>query len=401
MLWTVKYAPAKLSEVAGNEDTLEEIRKWALEFERGKAQKPLLIHGPPGIGKTAVGKALATEFSWTLLETNASDARDAESLKRAIGNSGRGLFGEQRLILLDEVDGAFDRGEVPELVRIVKENTGPLILTANDMWNKHLAVIRALCKQVEFKKVNSRAMAELLMRIAKAEGIVIEKEKVNEVVKNSSGDVRSAIIDLQSGGVSQRDRKTNVFEAVRTVFKTTSYEKSIRASENLDIDLDMFVKWIEENIPIEYEKPEDRALAFDWLAKSDVKQGQVKKRQYYGLLRYVRALSHAGVSLSKGEMYAKFTPYQFPSYIKTLAATKARRGAFESVCSKLARVLHCSKEKIKRELPLLCALPVSEFIKMDEDEEAVLNSFSTAGKFKPDKKEKRKQKQQRNQVSGV
>ncbi|MFH1246831.1 MAG: replication factor C large subunit, partial [Candidatus Micrarchaeota archaeon] len=368
MLLTEKYSPQKVEDLIGNEDAKKEIKTWALEFERGKVQKPLLIYGPVGIGKTACAKALAAEFKWTLVESNASDLRKPENLRKIIGPGGRGLFNENRLILLDEIDGAFDRGEIPELVKIIASNSQPMLLTANDLWNRNLANVRPLVKAIEFKKVNARSITDLLLKIAQKENLNIEKTVLETIAKNSSGDVRSAIIDLQGGSSGAREREANVFEAVRTVLKTNDYNKSIAASENLDIDMDTFIKWIEENIPNEYENFADRVNAFNWLAKSALMQNRIKKRQYWGLLRYVRAFSHAGVSLAKKEQYRKFVAYQFPSLLKTLSAAKSNKVIFQSLCEKLASKLHCSKRKLADNFAFLCLLPLENWINLSEDE---------------------------------
>lgn len=390
LLLTEKYAPRSLQEVIGNDEQRTEIKKWALEFQRGKAQKPLLLYGPPGTGKTACAKALAAEFQWTLIETNASDVRDPESLRKILGAGGKGLFGENRLLLLDEIDGAFDRGEVPELVRTIRENNQPMVLTANDLWNKHLANVRPLVKAVEFKKVNSKSIAEFLTRIAKTEQMTVEKIAIDTIAKSSNGDVRSALIDLQSGASGERERSTNVFEAVGTVFKTSNYTKSIAASENLDIDLDTFIKWIEENIPAEYEDAGERERAFQWLAKADAMNRRIKKRQYWGLLRYVRAFSHSGVSLSKKEMYRKFTPYQFPSLLKMLSSSRVNRNSLESLSEKLAKQMHCSSRKVNSQLAFLAMLPLEQKMELSEDETSVLNKLRSpsGNELKPYKQKK-------------
>ena len=392
MLLTEKYSPQKVEDLIGNEDAKLEVKKWALEFERGKAQKPLLLYGSPGTGKTACAKALAREFQWTLVESNASDLRDPDSLKKNLGSGGKGLFGENRLLLIDEIDGAFDRGEIPELVRIIATNNQPMILTANNLWDKHLANIRPLVKAIEFKKVNSKSIADKLTKIANVEKMEIDKPAIEAIAKNSNGDVRSAIIDLQGGSSGGREREANVFEAVRTVLKTNEYNKSNAASDNLDIDLDTFVKWIEENIPNEYEKNEDKANAFTWLAKSDKMQARIRHRQYWGLLRYVKSFSHAGVSLSKKEQYHKFVAYQFPSLLKMLSNSKSNRAIFKSLVEKLASKIHCSKRKIADNFGLFCLFPLESYLEVSEDEAKLLRALRAGNEFKPNEKQKRKTK---------
>ncbi len=389
MLWTDKYAPRSLQEVRGNEEARAEILKWAHEFKRGKIQKPLLLHGPPGVGKTASARALAGDFGWPLVESNASDIRSSKQLKRVFGDNSRSLFGE-RLIFLDEIDGAFDRGEFPELVEIIKQSTRPMLLTANNLWDKHLAPVRLFCKPVEFKKVNSRSVADLLAGIAASEGVEANKETIQAIAKNCKGDVRSAIIDLQSGGEASRERETNVFEAVRTVFKTMNFNESINASDGVDMDLDTFTKWLEENVPAEYEDAGEKAEAFKWLAKSSAMQGRIRKKQYWGLLRYVRTLSHAGVSLSKKESYRKFTPYRFPSLLKTLSQGKKERALRKSACLKIGKALHCSGKKANENLAVIAGLQINRYAGLSEDEEKLLKSLGN--QLEPEKHKKRKEK---------
>jgi len=391
LLWCQKHAPSTVDEVAGNDAVKETVKKWALDFQRGKHSKPILLHGPPGVGKTALAHALAKELGWDIIETNASDLRNQENMQKliGIGSCSRGLFGEQRLLLIDEVDGAFDRGQVPELLRIVKDAQQPILLTANNYWNQKLAPLRALCIGIEMRGVNASSVRAALEKIASKEGV--ECVVTQEIAKNAGGDLRSAINDLQAncagddGGAiaSARDREESVFNAVKTVFKTTSYTEAVRAGDNLEVDLDLFIKWLSENVPAEYEAHQEVADAFDWLSRGSVFNGRIFKKQDYSLLKYVRALSLGGVAMSKAQQYHKFVKYAFPSSIKSLSASRASRGLLQSACKKVGSKLHVSKREAREDcLPFLISDAAFAYFEFTPEEtELVKAVYAKKGSF--------------------
>ena len=385
MLFSEKYSPKKIDEVAGNDTAKEEVKKWALEAERGKPSKPLLLHGPVGIGKTALAYATAMEMNWSVIETNASDLRDAENMNRiyGMGAASNGLFGEKRLILVDEIDSVNDRQEFSSLQKFLLESKQPVMLIANDVWNQRLSTIRFSCKMIEMRKVNSATIRKILEKIASAEGMSVNPESFGEIAELSKGDLRAAINDLQASGgnkelVMDRDREKGIFDQVKTVFKSENYKGATDAGQNLDTqDFDMLSKWLGENIPAEYEKLEEQTEAFSWLSRADIFQGRIFRRQNYSYLKYARALSLAGVALSKKKPYYKFVKYSFPSSIRKLGASRKNRGLLKSISSKIASDLHCSPQQGRESLSFLAGVEgMPERFSFSEDESSfVLSEF--------------------------
>ena len=62
MLWTDKYRPQTLGEVVGNKAEIKIIQEWVENWKEGNPQKPLLLVGPPVIGKMATNPFLGNEI---------------------------------------------------------------------------------------------------------------------------------------------------------------------------------------------------------------------------------------------------------------------------------------------------------------------------------------------------
>ena len=111
--------PRSLRAIAGNRGALDELRAWAkawAEAERPPKQRAAVLEGPPGVGKTTAALAVAADEGWTVVELNASDARNESAIEQiagraalahTLGTSGRYTSpkqGGRTLILLDEAD---------------------------------------------------------------------------------------------------------------------------------------------------------------------------------------------------------------------------------------------------------------------------------------------------------
>ena len=74
MMWSDSYRPTRIQDMVGNEEARSYVAKWLLRWVDGT--KPLILAGPPGVGKTTVVKAVSKQFGYDLIEMNASETRN-------------------------------------------------------------------------------------------------------------------------------------------------------------------------------------------------------------------------------------------------------------------------------------------------------------------------------------
>jgi len=375
MLWSEKHKPRKLEDIIGHTQAAEKLTEWAKAWTKGKKQKAVVLSGGAGVGKTAIAHALANEFDFELFEMNASDVRDSKTIDKIAGLAAvsRTFSGKMRLILFDEIDGLTgteDRGGASAVGRIVKEPQCPVILTANDIWDIKLRGIVFACDRIELKKVNYLSIANFLDKIAKKEHVKVDKEILRKIAENCNGDIRSAINDLQQIAegreevsekdaeiLMKRDREENMFNITRVILKTMDFNTSRNILNSTSEDPDFILKWIDENLPKEYKKPEDLFRAYEYLSKADIYMGRIHNRQHWGFLRYANDLMSAGVSVSKDAKYPGFTMYSFPSVIKYLSKSKPEREMRKTIAGKIAKTVHTStRTAIQDYLPMYLEL---------------------------------------------
>ena len=129
-----RWRPTRLADLVGNARAVADLASWANAWSTGAipARRAVMLVGPPGVGKTSAAVALAADRGWTLVEMNASEARNQSAIERVagraslthplevVGPSGRR---SRTLVLLDEAD-CLTAGRTTEGSKVARQPVG-------------------------------------------------------------------------------------------------------------------------------------------------------------------------------------------------------------------------------------------------------------------------------------
>lgn len=251
-LWTVKYAPTTTSMICGNKAQVDKLQAWLrawpsnLRTQFRKAGRDgfgvfraVMIHGPPGIGKTTAAHLAVQLEGYDSVESNASDTRskrlvesglkgvlDTTSLLGYFAGNGNRIETEKKklALIMDEVDGmsAGDRGGVGALAAACKKTTIPIILICNDRRLPKMKPFDNVTYDLQFKKPTVDQIRSRIMTICYREGLKIPTNVINSLIEGSRADIRQVINMLSTAKLDQ-----NVMDFDQSKKMSKSWEKQL------------------------------------------------------------------------------------------------------------------------------------------------------------------------------
>lgn len=222
-LWTTKYAPTSINMICGNKTAVEKIQNWLRNWHKNAkgnfkkagpdgsgVYRAVMIHGPPGIGKTTAAHLVAKLEGYDIVETNASDTRskklvengtlgvlDTTSLQGYFAGEGKKVESEKRnlVLIMDEVDGmsAGDRGGVGAVAAIVKKTNIPIILICNERRLPKMKPFDHVTFDVPFRRPSIDQLRARLSTICFREKMKLPPSVMEALVEGSHADIRQII----------------------------------------------------------------------------------------------------------------------------------------------------------------------------------------------------------------
>ena len=387
--WCEKYRAKCFDDVRGQELAVDKVKMFLRNFPKKRA---VVLHGPPGTGKTSLAYAIASEMDAEILELNASDFRNKAKIAEIVGPASRqaSLFKKNKIILIDEVDGISsmkDRGGITELLSLIGESNFPLIITANDIWNKKFSGLRKKTELVEMKELDYKVVLKIMMDVCEQENCVVTGEVLKSIAIRARGDIRAALNDLQilskmespdlAKDIGDRNKEKSVFDALQKVFHGTKIDKEmLGVYDDVNMPIDDLFLWIEENLPVEY-SGEELCLALDRLSLADVYRGRIRRQRHYRFMIYEYFLLGPGIASAKKKEKSGWAQYKKPSRILKIWLQNQRAAKKKSICEKYAKACHISVKTAMKDFLLLRVIlgnaKIREELDLSGDEVAYLD----------------------------
>ncbi|HZB64324.1 MAG TPA: AAA family ATPase [Nitrososphaeraceae archaeon] len=360
MYWTEIYRPKNFEHIIGNEEIRLNVLKWLVKWFPGT--KPLLLIGPPGVGKTTIVKILSSLLNYDLIELNASDTRSGPLLEKLITPlyNNTSLFGKKILLFFDEVDGIYgreDSGGLEILINIVKASNFPIIFVANSN-NIKLKNLSKLCKIFKFQHISANLLMMFLNYVLFKQGYSLSFDDKKWIVEKSNGDVRK-MLNLAQSKCMGYDKfvhetfKVDISEGLNEFFQSTKKDDAKKILLSLDgkypdpryglsseerrkdIINSLFTSIVSSNLDIA-----NLSLLLDSLSQIDLYVARINKNRNWNLLRY---MNNVIIQLLYENIQNKMISYhQYGISWPIMGQVFSRGVPLRSLISKLSLSFHVS-----------------------------------------------------------
>src|SRR5438876_8524819 len=192
-----RMRPRSFDELVGQKHVLGDGSALRLAIE-GDRPPSMILHGPPGVGKTTLARIVAETTGAEFEELSAVSARvdDVRGvLQRARDRLGGN--GVRTILFLDEIH-RFNKAQQDALLPGVESGLLSLIgATTENPYFEVNAALLSRCTVIELESLSDEEVAAVVERGARALDIEVPAEVAELIVQRAGGDARSALATLE------------------------------------------------------------------------------------------------------------------------------------------------------------------------------------------------------------
>ncbi|MFH0836679.1 MAG: hypothetical protein V1870_00975 [Candidatus Aenigmatarchaeota archaeon] len=280
-----KYRPVRVEEMV-NKAAAMELKDLL------RSKKPFIITGPAGCGKTLAIELVAKDLGYEIIHLSDDLLKTPEITKQ------RSIFFKGKIFVI-ELDSLRALDKIDDFG---KQSSFPIILSANDIYQKRYYEIRKKYKLVKFRKVSDIYLMNIVKKICLRENILCNELALKNLLLLYNGDVRAVLIALEclrAEGITLSSVRSleeckflNVFDVLLEVYNG-EIRSAIRLLSNMDQDIE---PWIEENI-IDGKSIEANEL----VAKADLFKTRINRTGSWSLQKYYFDMLGAISTLNTGK----------------------------------------------------------------------------------------------------
>jgi len=192
-----RIRPRTLDELVGQTGVLGPGSALRRAIDEGRAPS-MILHGPPGVGKTTIARIVAEASSATFEELSAVSAR-VDDVRAVLARARDRLGGNglRTLLFIDEIH-RFDKRQQDSVLHAVEEGLVTLIGATTE--NPYFEVNQALlsrCTVIELEPLTEDELGVVLGRGAQALGTEVPADVAAAIARRAGGDARTALQTLE------------------------------------------------------------------------------------------------------------------------------------------------------------------------------------------------------------
>jgi len=232
-----RLRPTKLEEVVGQGHVLEPGSVLRTSIEQGRPFS-MLLHGPPGSGKTTIARLVAHYADAAFEELSAVQAGKAEVTKVIERARERQRMDRKTILFLDEIH-RFNKAQQDALLPAVEDGTLTLIgaTTENPYFEVNSALISRM-RVIELNALTDDDVEALLKRaVEQGECPKVSDEVLAFIAGRSDGDARSALSVLEIACASGDEITMDVAEGALQ-------QRAVHYDKGGDQHYDLISAWI-------------------------------------------------------------------------------------------------------------------------------------------------------------